>query len=494
MPRRNRRRHRTPAEPEKPFEALAEQAQQARTQFFVYLATVTFLLVTVLSITDKQLLLNNSLVTLPLINVSVEPKAVLILGPILLLITFCNLHIHWFRYVKEVQTLGLTPQAEQRKLFPLMLYQALYHPHQGFVGILESFSAWLALFGLLVPVQICILFQTSKLNETLFTVTAILGVIASLVLTLYWIGKRSKKVIPTLSLGGIRLPLIDELIRILPLILDIIRQIFNVTPSEIRRLTFSILLISTILLKGLFSKDISSIFSFSPPHLDVTYSILSPPPELLDTPIVTPFLERLNREAFTEAETSQQQPSADKTKTPTRETPTVFDGVYWLDLRNKSLAWADLEGSILLKTNFEGVHLEHSTLNGVDLRYSNLKHVHLNHANLVGAKLNHADLGYAKLYHADLGYAKLNQAYLYETDLIGVYFALKWDAKTKKNIPAYGVGGEALCQAKTLEYAQMDDWLFKKLKTIKACNGKLKRVRTSNYPLIPITELLATKR
>lgn len=95
MPLRTRR---TPSKPnhEKVFEALAEQAKQARTQFFVYLATVTFLLVTVLSITDKQLLLNNSLVTLPLINVSVPPSSVLSFGPLLLLLTFFNLHIHWF--------------------------------------------------------------------------------------------------------------------------------------------------------------------------------------------------------------------------------------------------------------------------------------------------------------------------------------------------------------------------------------------------------------
>ena len=437
MPRSFPRRRHTPAEPEKPFEALAEQAKQARTQFFVYLATVSFLLVTVLSITDKQLLLNNYLVTLPLISVSVPPLYVLILGPALLLITFCNLHIHWFRYLKEVQTLGLTPQAEQRKLFPLMIYQALYHPHQErVVRYLESNLAKQALSGFLLLVQSYFVWTIMKFHVFSGSVAGLFVLVISAVLKFYWDEKNS---------------------------ITLVRW-------KDRFFAFAVFLI--VALVGFECTDALK------PKLTVNYELLSPPLELLDTPIVTPFLERLNREASDEA---------DKTKTPTAETHDVFDGVYWLDLRSKSLAWANLEGSILLKTNFERACLEHAQLNNTDLRYSNLKDATLNHADLVGAKLNnayleraelnHAYLERAELNHADLWGAQLNNADLEGTELKGVYFDVKLDEHNNL-IPAYGVGGENLCQAKTLEYAQMDDWLFKKLKTIKACNGKLKGVNT----------------
>jgi uncharacterized protein YjbI with pentapeptide repeats len=512
MPRSFPRRYHTPAEPEKPFEALAEQAKQTRTQFFVYLATVTFLLVTVLSITDKQLLLNNSLVTLPLINVSVPPKYVLIFGPALLLITFCNLHIHWFRYVKEVEAQGLNAPGQQNKLFPFMIYQALYHRQEGLVGFLESTLAMQALFVLLVMVQGSFVWQILKFHQISFSVSGLLMLGISIVLNIYWLNKSY---------------------------IDLPRNLNVALLHKIKNIVIS--------LYAIFFACVTLDLGLILPHLTVTTTILSPPPDLLNTPIVTPFLEKLNKEALAEA--NQQQQNIDQTKTPATEAHDVFDGVYWLDLRGKSLAWANLNGSILLKTNFEGADLNHARLINTDLRHSNLKdvklnntdlsnanlnhadlwgaklnntdlsnanlnhanlytaqlnnfanlqHTKLNHANLTSAELNYADLWDAKINEARLSSANLNHTNLYEAqlkytnlyeadfndsrleaaNLKRVYFEETWDGKTNAWIPVYGVGGESLCQAKTLAYAQMDDWLFKKLKTIKACNGKLKGVNT----------------
>jgi hypothetical protein len=315
--------------------------------------------------------------------------------------------------VAEVKTLGLTPQAEQRKLFPFMIYQALCHRQEGFVGILESDLARLALFGLLVPVQVCFFWQLLKFHEIDFFVAfGSIIMCFSLCLTIWAITK-------------ITLP----------------RQIIFIL------ITLYLALIGTWVSSGQFL-----------PQLTVTQEILSPPRELLNTPIVTPFLEKLNKEELAGTERSQQQRSTDKTKTPAPETHDVFDGVYWLDLRGKSLAWANLSGSLLLKANLMGVDLQNSELKRTDLRYANLSNTYLKEVNFKDAKLSNTNL--TRVYfQKDKPKSKYGDSYS------------NW-------IPVYKVGGENLCQAKTLAYAQMDDWLFKKLKTIKACNGKLKGVNT----------------
>ena len=115
------------------------------------------------------------------------------------------------------------------------------------------------------------------------------------------------------------------------------------------------------------------------------------------------------------------------------------------------------------------------------LNNANLRRAKLNHADLELARLNYSSLREADLNYADLAGANLNRVDLSYSNLKNVSFGTLLGS----NIPEKGEGGENLCQAKTLAYAQMDDWLFKKLKTIKACNGKLKGVNTSPPVITP---------
>ena len=496
---------------EKDFEVLAEQAQQARTQFFVYLATSAFLLVTVMSITDKQLLLNNSSITLPLLNIGVPPLFVLIIGPLLLVLTYCNLHIHWFRYVEEVKELGLSTEKARRKLFPIMIYQALYHPKEGFVGKLENFLAELALFGLLVPIQLCFLGQISKLqNIGLSSMECVLFGF-SVGLTMYWLGESTHhsltfyKWIRDAGLWFRRLPMIDKLLTWY--------QDPKTSPT-LKNLCWII-----------FWLGIGVVMPWLP-HLNVSYEVLSPPLELINTPIVTSSLEEIESK---------------------KRAKYLFKGIYWLDLKDRSLMNANFENAILLKTNLSGANLNYANLGGANLEQSNLTSAKLKHANLGRADLQHAylskanlqnaylgeanlqhaylskanlqntDLGWANLQHANLSEANLQHAnfhcdgllicanlqnaflmeanlqnaflskanlqnaFLMKANLKGVYFEIRRDETTGKDVPVYKVGGETLCDAKTLEGATMDDWLFKKLKTLKVCKGKLEGVNIPNY-------------
>jgi uncharacterized protein YjbI with pentapeptide repeats len=474
---------------EKDFELLAEQAQQARTQFFVYLATSAFLLVTVMSITDKQLLLNNSSITLPLLNIGVPPFFVLIIGPLLLLLTFSNLHIHWFRYVEEVKELGLSTEKARRKLFPILIYQALYHPKEGFVGKLENVLAGFALFGLLVPIQACFLWQISKIQYPLLSSMEYVLFLASIFLTAYWLEKS-----PYQSLISQLLVAFDKVARAWLLHLERINTFSGYKFSP----TF----------KGLYSKIFSVVpilYSLSlgvlivtSAHIEVPYEVLSPPLELINTPIVDPFLKRM--------ESKKEVKKAQET-----QAKQVFEYVYWVDLKDRSLMYADFERTVLLKANLSGVNLNYANLKSANLEQSNLFSANLQHADLTIAKLQDAYLNDVKLQNANLQQANLQNAILdganlqnanllganlqnvnldganlqnanlCQTNLQNVYFRRRWDDKTNKNVPVYKVGGETLCDALALRGAKMDDWLFKKLKTLKACKGKLKGVNDPNY-------------
>ncbi len=532
----------------KDFELLAEQAQQARTQFFVYLATSAYLLVTVMSITDKQLLLNNSLITLPLLNIGVPPLFVLIIGPLLLVLTYCNLHIHWFRYVKEVEELNFSTEKARRKLFPIMIYQALYHPKEGFMGVLENSLAEVALFGLLVPIQTCFFLKILKIQAFVWSELGFVFPIVSVALTLYWLYKSTHQ--STIFNGAKK-------------IMDRSVTYLSQDPKNfigLETLAYVYGCIYTVVLAAVFA-------SFA--HLEVPYDVLSPSLELISTPIVAPFLERM--ESPKEAQKMQAKH--------------VFEGVYWLDLKDRSLKSANLENTILLKTNLSGADLSYANLQGTNFEQANLEGVNLEHVNLrsanlqdarlssislqdasifsfirqqrlvplaggtvtlqdvflgyanlisiilergnlqyanlncggfsictnlkhadlEGTNLQHADLRFAELQHADLGGAKLQNAYLIlsnlqyanlegvqlqHSDLSGanlrdVYFKTRRDEKTGKDVPVYKTKGETLCDAKTLAGARMDDWLFKKLKTLKACKGKLEGVNDPNYKVSP---------
>ncbi len=528
----------------KDYEVLAEQAQQARTQFFVYLATSAFLLVTVMSITDKQLLLNNSSITLPLLNIGVPPLFVLIIGPWLLLLTYCNLHIHWFRYVKEVEELNCSTEKARRKLFPIMIYQALYHPKEGLMGFLEKGLAELALFWLLVPIQGFFLWKILKIQYLELCLMEYGLLLVSSFLTVYWLKQSTHQSI----ISNEARKIIDKLLAR--------SQVLKISPTLTLKNLGSVC--GVIYLLALINVIVTSA------HLEVSYDVLSPPLELISTPIVAPFIDRMES----------------KKEVKEMQAKHVFENVYWLDLKGKSLRRANFENTVLLKTNLsradlrsanlEGTNFEQANLEGVNLHHANLNSANLQdaslgsaslldakledvnlirvkleranlqytlakkntqdgflsyvnlirlsleranlqyalakantqdgflnytnincgggfictnlqHANLSYAKLQYANLERANLQHANLIGAKLQYANLRYVKLKGVYFETRLDKKTGKEVPDYTVGGGTLCEAKTLESATMDDWLFKKLKTLKACNGKLEGVNDPNY-------------
>jgi hypothetical protein len=132
---------------------LIEKIKQTRTQFFVYIATVIFMAVSALSITDKALLLNDQQITLPLLDVNVPPVAIFATGPIFLLVVFCNLHIHWHRLVQQIEILGI-----KKERLPFAVFNALYTPLPDFAGSIENLLARTTLYCLLVPAQLIFFF------------------------------------------------------------------------------------------------------------------------------------------------------------------------------------------------------------------------------------------------------------------------------------------------------------------------------------------------
>jgi|GEM_PF-6626067 len=145
-------------------ENLAEQAQQARTMFFAYISTLVFLVITLISVTDKAIFLDNTLVKLPLVGIDVPLKPLFYVAPCLLVVMYKNFHILYNRYVVKAFAKGLSKR-EREQLFPFALFQGVFNPTTGILGILEAFISKIFVFALLSPSLLLYLFYGAKFQD-----------------------------------------------------------------------------------------------------------------------------------------------------------------------------------------------------------------------------------------------------------------------------------------------------------------------------------------
>jgi uncharacterized protein YjbI with pentapeptide repeats len=478
---------------------LEEQAQQCRTQFFVYLTTLGFMVITVLSIKDIDLLLNNQQITLPLLNVGIPPLWILVIGPALLLVVFCNLHIHWQRFIKRIDEAEVLHNIKtddlNRHLFPFALYQAAYHPLQGLTGVVERFFAKAVLFSLLIPTQLVFFLLGLKLQE--INISLWLGYIlfSSFKQTTAEVKNKKKDfknnylyfidrlllvvfIMSSVCLTHINNPWLLKLCLFF-IFLALSRFLYICNPhadflfsakkrtNQFEKYIYTILSIafSLSIYLGLGLQSNPEKLSF---HLNCSYSLLSPSKEMLVSPIV------------------QNSMSLNPNYRKKAILDPFFHGLYWLDLSNKHLKRVDFRSSVLLKTIFYKTVLINAKMNHVNAAYSNFML-----ADFTNAEMENINLYNASLNRCNLANAKLSRAYLYQADLSGanlenteflnsylsgatlsrVYFKSKWNNSKKQFLPYYGFGGENLCQAKTLKGTTMDEWLSRKLK--KLCPEKL---------------------
>jgi uncharacterized protein YjbI with pentapeptide repeats len=121
------------------------------------------------------------------------------------------------------------------------------------------------------------------------------------------------------------------------------------------------------------------------------------------------------------------------------------------NLRNANLQGTNLQGAYLQLANFWATNLQDANLQGANLQGAKLRRADLRRANLYEINLQVANLHWANLQEADLQEANLQGADLHGTNLLGV-----------KNLTL-----AQICQAKTLNLAQIDEPLLQQIKNSK---------------------------
>ena len=174
------------ADREKLQSMLEEQAQQARTMFFTYLSVYSFLLITLFSVTDKAILLNNTLIKLPLIGSDIPLNILFLVAPPLLIVTYNNFQIHYHRYVR----MAFHPSIDYTKrltMFPFALFQGMFLPAPDGVGFLESIFTKSATFCLLTPALFLYLVYGGKFQNKFLDYFLLTCLMLGLIFERFWL-------------------------------------------------------------------------------------------------------------------------------------------------------------------------------------------------------------------------------------------------------------------------------------------------------------------
>ncbi len=348
---------------------IIDASKNASKIFSIYLATVAYVLLTSLSISDKQILFQDQ-VHLPIFNVSVPLRPFLICAPLILISSFLYLQLYIFR-IKAliIEMRKKDSKLEQRRLYPWLVVIAEDH-EPGVIGKLQKGIVSMLLWSpipLVLNIQSIIFVRMH--DEGLSYASCLFSILSTVLIVFFW-----KKY-------------------------DAVRVMEK--PNKTRLKTF-------------FSKHSSSIF-----FLQVIISI-----QLFMIVVVIPVsmmgrydllrLPELNLSKLFFLDVGYQKLVTE----PTYDYKTI----YWLDLNKRHLEGINLTASILKRTDLRGAQLQYSILERVDLDDADAHGANLEGAFLRGASLRNIDLGESKLQDANFWFAHLDSAYLREASLTSASF------------------------------------------------------------------------
>ena len=358
--------------PEWIIENIAEASKNARNIFFIYASFLAYCVLTVVSTTDRRIILNET-AKLPIINVEVSLTGFFITAPLVAIIVF----VYFQLYINRIRGLvGYLHEnygsIERRRLYPWLLNIA-DDPEPGLVGKAQiwivKISFW---WSLPILLFLMTLWFAKKHDPILSYLLGIVSLFGSTVVLLFWC-----------KYDG-------ALLR-----------------GFARNHQGKIVLASIVFLVG-----ISLLFVIIPRAnegqllvVDLSYQSLITRPNQQDTywlNLKGAHLEGANLTAVVAQRADLRGASLKNAN---------FEGA---TLKN-----ADLSNSDLRKANLRGANLEGANLGGAQLQEAKLSRAELRHANLGGANLNGAILADADLEGANLRGADLQQTDFREARLQG---------------------------------------------------------------------------
>jgi uncharacterized protein YjbI with pentapeptide repeats len=406
---------------------ISEASVNARKIYFIYLSIIAYFTLTIISTTDRQIILNEK-THLPLLNVDVSFFGFLIIAPIILIFIFFYLQFYLNKKNELLFELrdnyGLI---DNRQFYPWILNFA-EDTRQGFIKSLQRSIVTFSLWYSLPLVLILFSFLFLKTHYPVFTyIVGLLPIIGTIFVLYFWMQYEN----------------------------------YNKNYNLIKSLRMSlknkgkIILISLVLLSQLlFYMILNGSFSiFSLGSIDLSNQILITKPKVVYGGISWANLKGVHLEGAKLTKAILEQ--ADLREAHMQKA--LLNGA---NLSGADLWIADLSRANLSKANLSGADISGAELPGANLSYADLSRADLSGANLSGAKLSSANLSDADLSGAELTRANLSFADLSRADLEDAKFWLN-DKPTECDLKN---AVKQLSKVKTLFGSNIDPIIEKDLK------------------------------
>lgn len=418
-----------PEAPEWLIENIAEASKNARTMFFVLVGFLAYCLITIITISDRQIILNE-LVDLPIIDQKVSINGFFVTSPSLAIIIF----IYFQLYLARIRGLILDLQTNyafpgNRRLYPWIVNIA-EEPEQGLIGKMQVLISWISLWWLLPLVLMFFGFYYVRRHEPILSYfVGMIPLIGTFVVIWFWCSFDSFE--PGSSNRKHNLSQAQPLKRLLLVCsTSLIRNPGKICLAIVVLFYEAMLLF--VILPGLTSVDFKkSEFTFLHNwiYVDLSYEDFTKRPD--DLKLIGVHLEGAN---LKDAKLNNAK----------------LMGAY---IQSANLSEAELNGANLVGAYIQNTNLTNAKLQNATIKDANLQESILTGSQLKEANLEGSDLKKAKLWGANLLKAKLQAAVLEEAELDG---ACLYKAQMESaNLSGSQLGGVCLKEAK-LQFANLE--------------------------------------
>ena len=348
---------------------IAEASINARKLFFLYIGFISYCALTVVSTTDRQLVIGG-VVKLPVINVEVGLTGFFIIAPAIAIILYVYFQLYLRRLNALKERLRVEcPGVDEMRLYPWMI-NMVETPEPGFGGWLQrrfvSFSLWWSLPLLLMLFGLWFL----KKHEPILSYLVGALPVAGALLALYFRQINEKRVNNTLTW----LQWVDT---------KILHALYSrlVNEDEANKMT----------------SQVERVMLWYDRYTLPMYLIIF---EFFFIFYLTPLALKGDLHEFT-VDLSYQ-----KLITEPKEEQD-YEELYWGDFNGLNLRGANLESVVLKRADLRGANLKWADLGGANLQEADLDgailtQAYLQEANLLGANLRGANLEEADLEGANL--------------------------------------------------------------------------------------------
>jgi hypothetical protein len=430
-----------PKAPTSLIENIAEASKNARKIYFLYIGFLAYFGLTVVSTSDRQIILNEK-ASLPFLGLEVSLDGFFIIAPLMAILVFVYLQLYLYRLKTSIDDLrnNYAP-VEKWRLYPWMINIAK-DPDSGLVGQLQGivvkFSLWILLPLILTLISIWFVKKHDPFLSYIVGISPMLGAFVALFFWCQYEDIRMREFFRR-NLGGIFIYIVFLLISVLLLMLGALFSsqlpiLAGMSESAFWSLMGVGFVVLCSLLRYLYLKLrrvtwkhegktilVSSVF---------TFGVL----------LIFIIIPQSNKGSLISVDLSHQK--------LVTEPETDYEGLFWGNLEG-----ANLNSAILKRVDFRHAFLQKAWMPSAILEGANLQAANLERATLERADLREADLRRADLREADLREAELEGANLIDAKLQGA------NLRGARNLTF-----EQLSRVKTLYEAELDSNLMEQLK------------------------------